>query len=137
MMPLDCKMAKSGTTEYRAFEAGTYRELFLGWFNNHMAIILLAIQYRRPTDRHAIFRILCFLEDVEHHYMDSKAPQPVWMALGYLKRYFRIYPEVTPKHCIRALEMVNKIYDALGLKSNIIFSLGRPKSLATCSQFPY
>ena len=93
-----------------------YNGLFRGWFNNHMTIVLLALQNPRLRTSETIYRIRFFLQDIEHHFVDSHAPKSTRDSFRYLKRYFCIYPVVTESHCRRAIEMVGRIYQVLGLK---------------------
>lgn len=115
---MDCEMSRhKGESETgRGNEEKRFKEFFSGWFNNRMAIILMAIQHLKRKDAQAILRIEFFLEDVEHHFTDSHAPKWVRNAFRYLKSYFKVYPEVTLWQSYRAVEMIARIYESLGLK---------------------
>ena len=91
----------------------------LCWFNNHMTVILMAIQYIHGREAPTIAGIEFFLHDIEHHFIRIEAGQAVRHAFRYLKRYFKCYPRVTPKHSKRAVEMVRRIYSSLGLELNL------------------
>lgn len=97
--------------------------LFLGWFNNHMAMILLAIQHVRMKKVRSLMKMAFFLESIEHHYVPCDAPRCVRQAFRYLKRYFKVYPIVTQERSKRACEMVARIYEALELEFDFQFSL--------------
>lgn len=92
------------------------RSLFMGWFNNHMAVILMLIQ--RPGTRpvRVMMKIDFFLEDLEHHYIGSNATHDIHRSLGYLRDYFRHYPGVSGRQSLRALDRVGRIYEAVGLE---------------------
>ena len=107
------KSTLGGTPSERSRD---YNGLFRGWFNNHMTIVLMALQSPRLRTSETAFRIRFFLEDIEHHFVDSHAPKSTRDSFRYLKRYFRIYPGVTENHCRRAIEMVGGIYQVLGLE---------------------
>ena len=93
-----------------------YKELFQGWFNNRMILLTMAIERPKAKTAEALLRMNFFLEDIEHHYIDSHAPKPVWDAFRYLRRFFKIYPRVEQKQSGRALEMIGRIYEAVGLE---------------------
>ncbi|MCM8776387.1 MAG: hypothetical protein NC930_08610 [Candidatus Omnitrophica bacterium] len=89
-------------------------DLFRGWFNNHMTIIFMAIQSVRERDAKTMMRMQFFLQDVEHHYIRTCASRPTREAFRYLSRYFKVYPHVNGRQCRRAVEMVARIYQAIG-----------------------
>jgi len=91
-----------------------WQRLFEGWFNNHMMILLMAIQLAEKTAEGMKGNVGFFLEDLEHHYMDSRSGKEVWDAFRWLRAYLRVYPGFTKDHSRRALEMVGRIYDAIG-----------------------
>ena len=97
--------------------------LFRGWFNNHMTILLFMVQQPKPRKARTMLRIEFFIEDVEHHYIGCHGGKSVHDAFRYLKRYCKVYPAVTYRHSERAVEMVGRIYEALGLKLTTIHSL--------------
>lgn len=97
-------------------ESRDYSGLFRGWFNNRMTVVLMVLQNPSFRPPQTMQRIEFFLEEVEHHFVDAYAPKSIRNAFRYLKRYFRIYPNVTESHCRCAIQMVGRIYQALGMK---------------------
>ena len=81
-----------------------------------------------------MLRIEFFLDDLEHHYIDSHAEKPVRDAFRYLRRFLKIYPQVKPEHACRAFQMVGRIYGALGLNFKSGEKGSWPKALA--ARFP-
>lgn len=90
--------------------------LFEAWFNNRMTVILMAIQCPRSKNPESAAKTRFFLEDIEHHYVDPHAPKAVRNAFRYLRRYFAVYPNACREHSEEATEMVERIYEALGLR---------------------
>lgn len=99
--------------------AALVQEGFLSWFNNHMAMVSMLIQYVRPRPAECLLRMGFFLHDIEHHYLESGRSKAVSDAFRYLRRYFRVYPKVEAGHSRRAHEMIARIYAALGLEKRL------------------
>ena len=95
--------------------------LFWGWFNNHMAMILLAIECRRIRETRSMIRIELFLNDIEHHFIESDVPKQVRDAFRWIKRYFRVYPAVTIRQSEKAARMLGTIYAAVESKQRPSF----------------
>jgi hypothetical protein len=91
----------------------------LSWFNNHMTVVLMATQYIHARGGATMQGIDLFLHDIEHHFVSLESSLGAKHAFRYLKRYFQCYPHVSPKHSKRAIEMVRRIYKALGLELNL------------------
>jgi len=97
--------------------------LFRGWFNNHVTILLMAIErvslsssrVRRLSQRSAA-KALFFLEDVERHYQTTKSRRSARHAFRYLTTYFKLYPEVSRRQSKKAIEMVGRVYESVGLR---------------------
>jgi hypothetical protein len=105
--------------------------LFRGWFNNRAAILLMVIQ-RLTLSRakvtgvsaKAITRIVFFLEDVERHYADMRARRGLHHVFQYLKKYFKLYPDVSFKQSERAIELLGEVYKSVGLVLDFHFRKG-------------
>lgn len=89
---------------------------FLSWFNNHMALIVMALEYVRRRQPGFLMKVEFFLHGIEHHYLRPSRDKFVTDAFRYLRRYFKVYPNVKIEHSQRAFEMVGRIYAALGLE---------------------
>ncbi len=96
--------------------SASFEGLFKGWFNNHMTVLLMMLQNPKPRTVITVQRIEFFLHDLEHHFMPFSSSKAVWDIFRYLKRYLKVYPNVRRSHSIRAIEMVGRIYQILGLK---------------------
>lgn len=58
--------------------------IFRAWFNNRMTVILMLMQHSRLRDSRTMMKIEFFLNDIEHHFVDSHAPKHLWDAFRYL-----------------------------------------------------
>lgn len=91
-------------------------DLCRGWFSNRMLPLLGMIQFIHERDERAKVRAEFFLEDIEHHFINSQRPRSLENAFRYLRFYLQAYPNVSLENSRRAVEMVKRIYQALGLK---------------------
>ena len=98
-----------------SLQSSHIEELFRGWFNNHMTVILMAIEHVRPKETLVKIKMNLFLADIEHHYIRSNAPQGLRRAFRYLGLFFKVHPAVKPLQCRRAFAMVQRIYEGVGL----------------------
>ena len=109
-----------------------FDDVVRAWFNNKMAILLMRMQYVKACDSETMRKTAFFLEEIEHHFISTKAPRSTRNAFRYLKRYLSVYPYVTKKHCERAFQMIVRIYQAIGYKFNFTPSFtGVPEHIAT------
>ena len=106
---------RRGIKQKRLCVDSSAKELFWGWFNNHMTVILWAVEHIKARDEQTMLGIRFFLYDIEHHFTDSHASKCVRDAFRYLKVYFKVYPAVKLRQSARAVEMVARIYAGLGL----------------------
>ncbi|HNV86707.1 MAG TPA: hypothetical protein PKL97_07065 [Candidatus Omnitrophota bacterium] len=97
-----------------------WQRLFDGWFNNHMMILLMAIQMPGKMAAEMRGNVGFFLDDLEHHYVDSRAGKNVWDAFRWFRAYLRVYPDFTRDYSRRALEMMGRIYGAMGRESRFL-----------------
>ena len=81
-----------------------------------MALILMYCQYIKTRDSQAIVAAQIFLRDIEHHFIPTRRPKFISHAFRYLTRFFKVYPNVSVEQSQRAIEMVEKIYEAMGMK---------------------
>lgn len=93
--------------------------LFKGWLNNRMAVLLMYVQSRKTRDPRCIDRVIFFLEDLRHHYMPVNIDDSVTEAFDYMHNYFMDYPAVSQDQSDKAIEMINRIYVALGYDNRI------------------
>lgn len=113
-LPRVAKGIVKGTNELSDSEA---KGLFLGWLNNRMGMILMAIQCIKAKEQSTLAHFEFFLHDLEHHFLAGD--RSLSEAFRYLRRYFRVYPNVTLAQSRKALEKVKEIYNAFGLELEI------------------
>ncbi|MFA6601056.1 MAG: hypothetical protein WC352_03575 [Candidatus Omnitrophota bacterium] len=96
-------------------------ELLKGWFNNKMMVVLFRIQYvwiyqkkRRETDAR---EQVIFLNDIQHHFSrKGSGDRACYRATGWLKAFFRVYPErITRERVQKAWAMLQCVYAGVGL----------------------
>ena len=93
-------------------------EVVRAWFNNKMMILLMRMQYIKAPDSLGMMKSVFFLDEIEHHFISTKASKSIRNAFRYLRRYISVYPYVTKTHCERACEMIARVYQAMGYKFN-------------------
>lgn len=92
--------------------------LCLAWINNRMFPILALMQLIHETDPSVLAQAQFFLTDIEHHFMRTDIPVPVGQAFRYLSCYLGVYPNVSIEDSRRAIAMIKRIYEALGIELN-------------------
>ena len=101
-------------------------KLFIGYFNNKMAVLTFLIQAQRHNPDSKMISGMCFfLDDLFHHMLaDSKQKQyrRVFLWLG---RFLRKLPDVRLDQRERASCFIQDIYDVFGLHLNSNFQGGR------------
>ncbi len=95
---------------------------YRAWVNNKVQALTLTIQTNRVNNIHSLLKHEFFLEEVEHHFMDSHAGHRVWRAFLYLKRYLKLYPHARANHQKGAMKMLELIYGQLGFDGRKISS---------------
>lgn len=88
---------------------------YQAWVNNKVQALSLTIQVNRVHHGHGFLKHEFFLEEIEHHFIDSHARYKVWRAFRYLKQYLKTYPHGKANHQKTALAMLGFIYDRLGV----------------------
>ncbi len=97
---------------------------YRAWVNNKVAGLIWTIQRGGEGDERGFLRHLFFLDEIEHHFIDSHARRAVWRALDYLRRYFNAEAGSKDRHRGKALEMVSLIYEELGLEVRKVRAVG-------------
>ena len=87
---------------------------YQAWVNNKVQVLTLTIQRDQIRDAHSLLKHEFFLEEIEHHFIDSHAGRRVWRAFDYLKRYLRHCSHTKTNHRKGALKMLSLIYGELG-----------------------
>jgi hypothetical protein len=97
-------------------------ELFKGWFNNKMTVLIFLIRHPNPKfSRIKGENQIFFLQDLEHHFLrPGKSREAGRQAIRWLKAFCRAYPNgVTERRREKALQMIRRIYDSFGFPLNL------------------
>ena len=95
---------------------------YRAWVNNKVLALYLTIDRNRPREIHCLQKHEFFLEEIEHHFMDSHAGYKVWRAFNYLKRFLKRDLDTKASHRKGALRMLGLIYERLGFDGRKILS---------------
>lgn len=96
---------------------GKLNELFLGYFNNRMTVLLMMIEHPEiARAMNNVARQRFFLEDLYHHFLPPHTRPKYFRAFEWLFLFLKRYPFVGPRKIYRALQMVGLIYEAFGLE---------------------
>lgn len=97
-------------------------KMYRAWVNNRVSALLLTIQRSEMKDMELSLKHEFFLEEIEHHFVDSHAGVRVWRAFNYLRRYLKCDSDAKASHRIGALRMLGLIYERLGFDGKKIFA---------------
>lgn len=101
----------------KAITEKTAFELFQGYFNNKMAVILLLIQQDNPgIDSMMTLRISNFLDDIYHHMLLPDFHRKYRRIFQWLKVFFNRFPFVTPLQRKKAVQYIRAVYALFGLE---------------------
>lgn len=114
------RLIKEGISEIIKSISGTFisqrESLFIGWFNNRMTVLLMAIQSVRPAlSPNVTLRVHFFLEDIEHHLVGFDPSDATLEALSFLKKYFQQDFESRRRDSVEAVRRVKRVYEAVGV----------------------
>lgn len=108
---------KTGTKQRGLLAGGKLNELFLGYFNNRMTVLLMMIEHPEiARAMNNVARQRFFLEDLYHHFLPPHTRPKYFRAFEWLFLFLKRYPFVGPRKIYRALQMVGLIYEAFGLE---------------------
>ena len=92
---------------------------FSGYLNNKLAIFLLWMQKplnTKPISEQERQRLICFLFDLQHHFMPPVLQQQYHHVYQWLKICVTKFPNVQLKHRLTAIKMCERLYKAFGLE---------------------
>ena len=108
---------RTGMRKKRLLAGGKMNELFLGYFNNRMTVLLIMIEHPAiARNLTSVARQRFFLEDLYHHFLPPGTQPKYHRAFEWLFLFLKRYPNVTPAQIYRALEMVRLVYEMFGLE---------------------
>ena len=101
---------------YLVEEEQSLGRLFVGYFNNKMAVLVFLIQAQRHKPEKAVIHGLrYFLDDLFHHLLDSSKQARYRRVFLWLKRFLGKLPRVRLDQRRRAVRFVQELYDVFGL----------------------
>ena len=95
---------------------------YRAWVNNKVLALYLTIDRNRPREIQCLLKHEFFLEEIEHHFMDSHAGYRIWRAFNYLKCFLKSDAYTKVIHRKGALRMLGLIYERLGFDGKKILS---------------
>lgn len=108
---------KTGIGKKGLLAGGKLNELFLGYFNNRMTVLLMMIEHPGiARNLNSVARQRFFLEDLYHHFLPPHCEAKYYRAFEWLFLFLKRYPFVSPRRIYRALQMVGLVYEAFGLE---------------------
>ncbi len=91
-------------------------QLFTGYFNNKMTLLLFLIQAKRVKPSPVLVgTVHSFLDDMFRHMFEGSLQKRYRRIFKWLKLFFGKLPDVSVYQRDRAKEFIRAIYDAFGL----------------------
>ena len=105
-----------------ALEEQLLGQLFKGYFNNKMTILIFLIQVKQHIpEARAVNGVCCFLDDLYRHMLGDSNQKRYRRVFLWLKRFVQMLPNVKASQRGRALDFVQALYEVfdINLKSEI------------------
>ncbi|OGX10773.1 MAG: hypothetical protein A2351_08110 [Omnitrophica bacterium RIFOXYB12_FULL_50_7] len=104
---------------YLVAEEQSLGRLFIGYFNNKMAVIVFLIQAQRhKPDAKVVSSLSLFLDDLFHHILDGSKQGRYRRVFLWLKRFLLKLPNVRSDQRRRAAHFIQDLYDVFGVHLN-------------------
>jgi len=92
-------------------------QLFKGYFNNKMTVLIFLIQAKRHRpEAEGVRGLCCFLDDLYRHMLEPAYQVRYRRRFLWLKRFIQKLPEVRPSQRVRAIFFVQTLYEILGIQ---------------------
>ena len=99
-----------------ALEEQLLGQLFKGFFNNKMTVLIFLIQAKQhKPEARAVNRVCCFLDDLYLHMLTDSNRERYRRVLLWLKRFVQKLPNVKTSQRGRAIDFVRALYEAFGI----------------------
>ena len=99
-----------------ALEEQCLGQLFKGFFNNKMTVLIFLIQAKQhKPEARAVNGVCCFLDDLCHHILADSKQKRFRRVFVWLKRFVQKLPNVKVSQRGRALDFVQDLYDVFGI----------------------
>ena len=99
-----------------ALEEQLLGQLFKGYFNNKMTVLIFLIQVKRHIpEARAVNGVCCFLDDLYRHMLGDSNQKRYRRVFLWLKRFVQMLPNVKASQRIRALDFVRALYEVFSI----------------------
>ena len=99
-----------------ALEEQCLGQLFKGFFNNKMTVLIFLIQAKQhKPEARVVNGVCCFLDDLYHHMLADSKQKRYRRVFLWLKRFVHKLPNVKISQRGRALDFVQDLYDVFGI----------------------
>ena len=94
-------------------------KLFVGYFNNKMAVLVFLAQAQRHRPDAKVISGMCFfLDDLYHHMLADSKQKGYRRVFLWLKRFLQKLPNVRLDQRERAVRFIQELYGVFGLHLN-------------------
>lgn len=94
-------------------------KLFVGYFNNKMAVLVFLIQAQGHNPDFKVISSICFfLDDLFHHMLADSKQNRYRRVFLWLKQFLWKLPHVRVDQRERAVRFIQDLYDVFGLHLN-------------------
>ena len=99
-----------------ALEEQLLGQLFKGYFNNKMTVLVFLIQAKQHKPEAGVINgVCCFLDDLYHHMLADSKQKRYRRVFFWLKRFVRKLPGVKTSQRNSAIEFVKDLYEVFGI----------------------
>ena len=99
-----------------ALEEQWLGQLFKGYFNNKMTVLIFLIQVKQhKPEARVVNGVCCFLDDLYHHMLADSKQKRFRRVFVWLKKFVRRLPNVKTMQRGRALDFVRTLYGVFGI----------------------
>ena len=101
---------------YLVAEEQMFGKLFIGYFNNKMAVLVFLIQAQRHRPEARVVNGMCFfLDDLYNHILENSKQKQYRRIFFWLKQFLQKLPNVRTDQRESAVRFTRVLYDVLGL----------------------
>lgn len=94
-------------------------KLFVGYFNNKMAVLVFLVQAQRHRpDAKAVMGMCCFLDDLYNHMIETSKQARYRRVFLWLKKFVWKMPNVRVDQRERAVLFIQELYAVFGIELN-------------------
>ena len=99
-----------------ALEEQLLGQLFKGFFNNKMTVLVFLIQAKQHKPEAGVINgVCCFLDDLYHHMLADSKQKRYRRIFFWLKRFVRKLPNVKTSQRNSAIDFVQDLYGVYGI----------------------